>query len=195
MTKIYLVRHAECVGNIEKRLTGYHDYELTKEGIEQAQELKESLKSIKFNNIYASPLKRAIGTVEPIARFQKKNIQTYKELGEMNFGKYDGYTWKEVDKLDKTILHNSKKEIEGIPNQETTKHVQERMIKVVRKLADENNGKTILICSHGISIEAFLRGVKRIPFNVESQKYSQSNTEVNEIEYENGKFKIVKMEK
>ena len=32
-TKLYIVRHAETTGNIEKRLTGRKDYELTKKGV------------------------------------------------------------------------------------------------------------------------------------------------------------------
>ena len=32
-TKLYIVRHAETTGNIEKMLTGRKDYELTENGI------------------------------------------------------------------------------------------------------------------------------------------------------------------
>ena len=31
-TRIFIVRHTETVGNIEKRLTGRQDYSLTKKG-------------------------------------------------------------------------------------------------------------------------------------------------------------------
>lgn len=185
MTLIYLVRHAQCVGNVEKRLTGCHDYALTKEGKIQAQYLKKYLGNIKFDCVYSSTFRRAIETVKPIADMQGLSVQTYKELSEMDFGSYDGYTWEEVDKLDKTIMHNSKKEIIGIPKQETTKHVQERMMKIIKILAEKNNNKTILICSHGIAIEAFLRGITKVPFNIDSKKYSQNNTSVNIISYNN----------
>lgn len=185
MTLIYLVRHAQCVGNVEKRLTGCHDYALTKEGKNQAQYLKKYLGNIKFDCVYSSTFRRAIETVKPIADMQGLSVQTYKELSEMDFGSYDGYTWEEVDKLDKTIMHNSKKEIIGIPKQETTKHVQERMMKIIKILAEKNNNKTILICSHGIAIEAFLRGITKVPFNIDSKKYSQNNTSVNIISYNN----------
>ena len=33
MTTLYIVRHTQTVGNVEERLTGRKDYELTKEGI------------------------------------------------------------------------------------------------------------------------------------------------------------------
>lgn len=197
MTLIYLVRHAQCIGNVEKRLTGYHDYELTEEGKIQAQNLAEYLRDVKFDCIFSSPFKRTVNTVRPIAEMQGLEIETYRDLSEMNFGSYDGYTWEEVDKLDKTILHNSQKKIMGIPKQEKTEHVQERMMSVIKNLAEENLNKTILICSHGISIEAFLRGISKLPFNVESKKYSQINTSINIICYnnENGQFEIKELNK
>lgn len=197
MTLIYLVRHAQCIGNVEKRLTGYHDYELTEEGKIQAQNLAEYLRDVKFDCIFSSPFKRTVNTVQPIAEMQGLEIEIYRDLSEMNFGSYDGYTWEEVDKLDKTILHNSQKEIMGIPKQEKTEHVQERMMSVIKNLAEENLNKTILICSHGISIEAFLRGISKLPFNVDSKKYSQINTSINIICYndENGQFEIKELNK
>lgn len=109
----------------------------------------------------------------------------------MDFGIYDGYTWNEVDKIDHKIMHNSKKEIIGIPKQETTKQVQKRMKKIMKKIVKDNPNKTILVCSHGIAIEAFLRGIAKIPFNVESKKFSQGNTSVNIVSYDEKTRKFI----
>lgn len=197
MTLIYLVRHAQCTGNVEKRLTGYHDYELTEEGKIQAQNLAKYLENVQFDCIFTSPFKRTIDTVEPIAKKQGLKIETYRDLSEMNFGLYDGYTWEEVDKLDKKILHNDKKEIMGIPKQEKTIHVQERMAQIIKNLVKENCNKTILICSHGISIEAFLRKIAKLPFYIDSKKYSQINTSINIVSYdsETEQFEIKELNK
>ena len=63
---------------------------------------------------------------------------------------------------------------------------------VAHKTCIENNGKTILICSHGVAIEAFLRGITKEPFICNREKYSQHNTSVNIVDYnlENNKYKI-----
>ena len=53
-TKLYIVRHAETVGNIEKRLTGRKDYELTKNGINSTEKLAKRLSDIKFDVMYSS---------------------------------------------------------------------------------------------------------------------------------------------
>ena len=61
----------------------------------------------------------------------------------------------------------------------------------MKKIVKENPNKTILVCSHGIAIEAFLREIAKVPFNVESKKFSQGNTSVNIISYDEKKEKIL----
>ena len=54
-TKIYLVRHTQTIGNIEKRLTGRCDYEVTEEGKKYIDKLTQRLKNIKFDIIVSNP--------------------------------------------------------------------------------------------------------------------------------------------
>ena len=110
----------------------------------------------------------------------------------MYFGIYDGWKWEEVNKIHPEIKENQTKmnEIYGIPQQETMKGVAERMYRCIEKIAREHIGKTILICSHGVAIEAFLRKILDIPFKDERKKFCQHNVAVNEIEFENEEFSI-----
>ncbi len=78
-SRLFIVRHTETVGNIEKRLTGRQDYEVTQNGSLLINKLTEELKNIKFDKIYSSTSKRAIKTVEPLAILNKVNIEE-KEL-------------------------------------------------------------------------------------------------------------------
>ena len=50
ITNIYIIRHAETVGNIEKRLTGRQDYEITDKGKETIKCLEKKLENIKSCN-------------------------------------------------------------------------------------------------------------------------------------------------
>lgn len=191
-TKIYLIRHAETIGNIEKRLTGRKDYELTKLGIESAYQLVEKLKNIKFDKMYASQSQRTVKTIEPLALWNKTKIKQLKELNEMYFGIYDGWKWEEVNQIHPEIkeTQNEINEIIGIPEQETMEQVADRMYNCVERIANQNMGKIILICSHGVAIEAFLRKIVHIPFRYKREEFCQHNADVNEIEYENGTFHI-----
>lgn len=194
-TRIFIVRHTETVGNIEKRLTGRQDYEVTSRGEKLIQKLTSELSNIKFDKIYSSTSGRAIRTVENLAELNNLEIETKEDLCEMYFGKYDGWKWEDVNRIQPEIKQrqNEINEISGIEEQETMEHVAERMDKCIRNIVQANIGKIILISSHGVAIEAFLRKISGIPFNQEREKFCQYNVAINELEYENDKFKIIQL--
>lgn len=194
-TRIFIVRHTETVGNIEKRLTGRQDYEVTPRGEKLIQKLTTELSNIKFDKIYSSTSGRAIRTVENLAELNNLEIETKEDLCEMYFGKYDGWKWEDVNRIQPEIKQrqNEINEISGIEEQETMEHVADRMDKCIRNIVQANIGKTILISSHGVAIEAFLRKISGIPFNQEREKFCQYNVAINELEYENDKFKIIQL--
>lgn len=185
-TKVILVRHVETVGNIEHRLTGKHDYALTQYGISTINQLTNYLKDVKIDAIYSSPSERAIKTVEGLANLNKLNVQCIENLSEMYFGIYDGWKWEDVNKVNPLIscMQSETNEIMCIPNQETTAEVAQRMYKQIKSCANENLGKTILIASHGVAIEAFLREVTGDPSNTKISEYSQHNGSVNILTYD-----------
>lgn len=194
ITTLYLVRHTQTIGNVEKRLTGRQDYELTEKGKEYIQALTDTLNNIKFDLIYSSTSPRAIKTVLPLAEINKKNIITDEALCEMYFGIFDGMKREDVNKINPLIHENHIKtnEIYGIPEQETTEEVADRMYNYIEKITKQNLGKNILIASHGVAIEAFLRKITGEPFIVKREEYSQKNTSINIVTYDNilDKFKV-----
>lgn len=194
-SKIFIVRHTETIGNIEKRLTGRQDYEITYKGKILIQQLTQRLKNIKFDRIYASTSGRAIKTIEQLAKINGLDIEQKEELCEMYFGIYDGWKWENVNKVQPEIKQkqNEVNEILGIPEQETTEEVANRMYNCILEIAQQNEGKTILISSHGVAIEAFLRKISRIPFRYEREKFCQHNVAINELDFENNKFNIIQI--
>ena len=194
-TKIIIVRHTETIGNIEKRLTGRTDYEITEKGQTLINKLTKELENIKFDAMYASTLERTIKTIKPLSIKNNIEIQCLEDLCEMNFGIYDGWKWEDVNKIQPEIKENQNKinEINGIPKQESTEEVANRMYNCILKIAKENIGKTILICSHGVAIEAFLRKIINLPFKYEREKFCQHNVAINELYFENDKFYIDKL--
>lgn len=193
--KIFIVRHTETIGNIEKRLTGRQDYEITDKGKILIERLTQKLKSIKFDKVYASTSRRAEKTVEQLAQLNGLEIEQKEELCEMYFGIYDGWKWEDVNKVQPEIkeTQNAINEISGIPKQETTEEVAERMYKCILEIAQQNDGKTILIGSHGVAIEAFLRKIANIPFRYEREKFCQHNVAINELDFEDNKLNIIQL--
>lgn len=141
--RIFIVRHTQTTGNIEKRLTGRHDYEITAEGQKYIQLLTDELKNVKFDAIYSSTSGRAKKTIMLLAEKNRKPIIQKEDLCEMYFGIYDGWTWEEVNKINPQIRQNqiTTNEIAGIPEQESMDNVAERVYKCIETIAMENIGK------------------------------------------------------
>ncbi len=191
-TKVYMVRHAETIGNIEQRLTGRADYDLTSKGILSVEKLTQKLSNIKFDAIFSSTSGRTKRTIEPLAKMNELKITQLEDLCEMYFGDYDGCKWQDVNRIHPEIKQrqNEINELSGIPNQESMTDASERMYNCIKKICNKNLGKTILICSHGVVIEGFIRKIVGIPFAEERAKFSQKNVALNILTYEDQKFTI-----
>lgn len=92
MSKIYFVRHGESKWNVEDKICGSTDIELTEKGHEQALETgKEILRlGIKADMILYSPLKRAADTAKHIAEMTGIECVMEPRLIEQNFGRFEG---------------------------------------------------------------------------------------------------------
>ncbi|HIH20961.1 TPA: histidine phosphatase family protein [Candidatus Micrarchaeota archaeon] len=85
--RIFLVRHAETVGNTLGLFQGFTDSALTPLGVEQAKQLGSALSQEKFDLIYSSPLGRVKQTLEQsgLAKNGTRIIHA-DELRERNYG-------------------------------------------------------------------------------------------------------------
>lgn len=194
-TKIIIVRHAECFGNVENKLSGITDFELTPLGFNQIEKVARRLEQENIYKIFCSPLKRAVETAKGIAK--KSNIlEIYKNenLIEINYGKCDGMAWYEIDSKYPKIRGEWKEKNHypiGIPGQESYADLQKRITNEIIKLANENLEKTICIVSHGIAIGSFMCYVHKLPFEAVNEIPTIGNTGISILEYENGIFKII----
>ena len=82
--KVYLVRHGQVPHNATKQYN-VGDEDLTEVGVEQAKELREKIKNIKFDKVFSSPLTRAKHTAEIIVA-NKYNIIIDNRIEERSCG-------------------------------------------------------------------------------------------------------------
>ena len=159
-TKIVLVRHAECEGNVQNRLSGITNFKLTSNGKKQAKDVAKKLKEQKIDKVYSSPLDRALQTAQEISKYaHEKYVLVENDLIEIDYGKCDGMQWNEIDIIYPNVKRMWKKiknYPNGMPEQEEYLNVQNRMVKIINDIADKNRGKKICIVSHGIAIQSFL---------------------------------------
>lgn len=157
-TTIYLIRHAEAMGNIRRTFQGYLDEDLSPNGYAQLELLAERCKDFPFDAIYSSPLKRALLTAEAANRFHNLAIDIDPRLIEINGGDFEGVTFEELPHKfpEEYKVWDETPYLFQAPNGEAMAHVQQRMIEAVEDIARQNVGKCICIVSHGCAIKNYL---------------------------------------
>ena len=190
MTKILLVRHGETTYNVEGRIQGWTDSDLTQHGIET---LKATANLIcdKYYKVYSSSSIRAI--LSAVILCQSKSyigdIYTLHELKEINLKPWEGQSIEELKKLDFphdyiTYKSNPSKFIPVAG--ESLLDVQARMRRAIEKIAKENND-TVLIVSHGAAISSLINYYKGDPLD-DIWKYNVTPASVTELFFEEDKF-------
>ena len=91
MKKLYYTRHGQTVWNVENKICGITDIELTEEGHRQAEALGEVIKQsdYRINEIICSPLVRAKETARHISEITGIPLRVEPELIEQCFGKFE----------------------------------------------------------------------------------------------------------
>ena len=142
---IYLVRHGQTDWNLEGRYQGRIDIKLNSKGREQASEIKEKLKEIKFDKVFSSPLKRALETAQIIT---DNDIEIDERLIERCNGELEGKLKSEcVNMVDFTDENDSKLGIEHLSK------FRGRIENFLSEVEKNYRGKNILIVTHaGVSI-------------------------------------------
>lgn len=188
--KIYITRHSLTTWNEEKRLQGWKNSDLTKQGLEDAKRLGNYLKNQSFDGIYSSPLKRAKETAQLI--FPNKTIIEDDRLKEMNFGDYEG---KFIDELKKEkdyyTLWNEPQGDFSIKNGETYQEVVDRVLDFIEEKYKENK-KCIFITIHGMLFTVLNGLFLNLPiehFNEVNQNIARGCS-LSLFEYNGKEFKI-----
>ena len=90
LIRIYIARHGETTWNVEGRIQGRSDPDLSAKGCEQSQALHDQLKNRPISAIYSSTLKRSVCTAQPIANHLGLSVREQPELDEIAFGILEG---------------------------------------------------------------------------------------------------------
>ena len=157
MVKFVIVRHGYSEGNREKRFSGQMDLPLDAAGKRQAQSVaKYVCDNFKIDAVYSSDLIRAYDTAKPCADKLGLEVKTLKELREVDVGDFTGVLIEEVKVRYKEAFENYRQNpgIAQFPNGESYGDMLNRALPAVEKIIAENDGKTVLIATHGGVIRA-----------------------------------------
>ncbi|MBE5906490.1 MAG: histidine phosphatase family protein [Lachnospiraceae bacterium] len=145
MTTIYFVRHAEPNYDNHDDLTR----ELTTKGLEDAKKVTEFLKDKGIQVAYSSPYKRAVDTIKNFTDKVGLEIQLETDFRERavgdwveNFTEYSMHQWSDFDYK--------------LSGGECLREVQERNIRALQNVLKENDGKTLVIGTHGTALSMIM---------------------------------------
>lgn len=199
MSKSYLVlmRHGQSQWNLENRFTGFHNIELSEQGIAEAKVSGQNLAKagIKFDQVYTSTLQRAYTTAE-IALTEAgqagliATMIKHDDLRERDYGDLTGLNKDETkQKYGEEQVHIWRRSYDvQPPGGESLKDVVETRVRpyfesVIRPQIAA--GKNILVAAHGNSLRALLIILgENTPDNINQTEIPTGSPLV--LEYENG---------
>ena len=176
MKKLYFTRHGQTVWNVENKICGSTDIELTEQGKQQADRLGEIIRDGDYHidEILCSPLIRAKETADRISIKTGIPVRVEPRLIEQCFGKYEGTARNgEQFKADKANFINS------YDGGETMLHLAARIYSLLDELKQDD--KVYLLAAHN-GIARIVRSYFFDMTNDEFAAYGIANCDVLEFE-------------
>lgn len=184
--RLILIRHGITKWNIQKRYCGFKDISLSPQGKKEAKKLSEELKDVRVDRIYSSNMERAIQTARII--FKKRPVYIDKGLKEINFGIFEGLTYKQIlQKYPKVYKKWLKRPFSAtIPKGERLTTFKKRVLASIQRIVSDNYASYAIIC-HGGTISILLNSLlKKKNF----WRYIPKSASMSIVEYKNGKGKL-----
>jgi len=188
MKTIYLVRHAETTWNLEGKVQGSRDTQLSIDGLAQTVKTVAFLSALRFDTIFTSPLARARAIAEPVGANLGIPPIVVPELREIDFGGWEGHTWNEIGVMYPPALAAWElKSPEARPGGgESLADVRRRAGKV-RSIVESSSGDLVLVVAHGGLNRVLMSVLLDLPLNSYSS-FTQPNACISVFEAETGKW-------
>lgn len=154
MGKLILIRHGQTDMNKDQLYYGRLDVPINETGKEQAENTRKNLVELEidYDKIYSSPMKRAYETAE-IVNYKSLEIEKDDELREMDFGIFEGLSYKEIMKKYPKEMEKLKKDWKtySYVTGENPFMLQKRALKFLEKIDKNKNNMVVthwgIICT------------------------------------------------
>jgi broad specificity phosphatase PhoE len=154
VTMLLLARHGETDWNRDRRWQGHADRPLTARGRAQAADLAARLADLPLDAVYASDLRRARDTAEPVATAHGIELVQLPELREVNVGSWQGLTREEAEARFPAGFQRWREGGTGWESGESYGEMSARVLAAVKRIANEHRGGRVLVVTHGGPIRA-----------------------------------------
>lgn len=150
MVKLILFRHGLSRDNLRKKYSGLRDTPLHSKAGPQLEAIKNKLRKFPIDKVYCSDLRRSYSTAKIVFGERQCQILRRRALRELNFGIWDGLTYKQV-----LARHNStycrwleNPFSQDIPHGEKMSEFICRVKKTLKGIICANQNKTVALVSH-----------------------------------------------
>ena len=193
MLTIYLTRHGLTEWNVNRRMQGWGNGELTEKGVNDAKALGKRLANVPIDKVYSSSSKRAYETAQYIIGDREISLIQMDDLREMNFGDWDGRIREEVEAEypeDFKIFWETP-HLYDRNSGETFEHVRKRAIRALEHIIEENKEGTVLIVTHSIFLRVLMTYIKDIPLSDVFKATPPGNTSLFKLEVKDGELSLI----
>ena len=195
MVTLILERHGQSEGNVKSLFTGHTNVNLTKLGVAQVKRSAEYIvENHKIDKIYSSDLKRAVDTAGFVAEKTGLGIIKNEKLRELYAGKWNGMSFEEIEesyavdwKVWREDVGNSR-----CTGGESVNELGERFLSAITEIAEENDGKTVLVSTHATPIRVTQCLLGGLPLDEMKNVPWGANASLTILEYDKGSWTIVK---
>jgi broad specificity phosphatase PhoE len=139
--------------------------DLSPRGHAQARALADFLRRRPIDEIYASPMRRAQQTLDPLASHCLRPAIVRPEFREVDFGDWTGLTWEQVHSRYQISAFDWLEQIDrgAIANAETGASFRARVEPPLRQIVREHSGQSVAIVCHGGVIRMMLSILLDLP--------------------------------
>ena len=158
-TTVLLVRHGQNDWVGKNKLAGWTPgVRLNAHGRKQAKSVGKRLAkaNAKLDAIYTSPLERTVETAELIAGYLDVPITEYREVGEVEYGKWTGKAIKKLAKDPRWSVVQYYPSNARFPEGESLYQMQARAVQAINNLVEKHPGETIMVVSHADLIKSVI---------------------------------------
>jgi probable phosphoglycerate mutase len=164
MTRVVVVRHGQTRWNVEARIQGHGDSDLTEEGIAQADAIARRLVDEPCDVLISSDLGRAHETAKRIAARNGHAIVLDSRFRERAFGIGEGMSYEELDRrwpgafsrvgvVDPDL---------AVPGGESRRRFHERVCEAFEDVAVKHAGRNVIVVAHGGVLTSLYRHIHGI---------------------------------
>lgn len=159
MSDLLFIRHAET--DFAGRFCGHSDPTVNAAGRRQIRHLLEELRSEPFCAVYSSDLQRASTTATALATLMEVPLVIRKSLREIDFGRWEGLAWKQIEELDPSYATHWLRQFPNVPapGGEPFAHFQARAKREIEWLRNKSRtaSLTLAVVTHGGVLRAAMQ--------------------------------------